>query len=588
MLKVLFYHPRHNSEVDPGISKLLAFLISTARLELKITDKPFAFNYLSGFDVVVLGAALPAFSAAEAELLTDYVQNGGGLVCLGDSTDNWGNYGPLRATFGFSGNSNRTPQTELIVRVPATSDHPITRRLAAGYAHDHYAGLDLDTAFALTDTFCPATAANPTELERQLLLLVSWRGERIPAAWVQPYGRGNLFYSGLGLNTDSWAHPAFQQVIYRAICYTGGELRAEMRPIRVGMVGYGAIGFEHGTAASQVPGLEFAAVCDRNPARLEEASRAFAGIKTYRDYSQVLSDPEIDLAIISTPPNLHAPMALELLEAGKHVVVEKPFCLNTREADAMLEKARQVQRTLTVYQCRRWDPDYLAIKSAVEAGLIGDLFHVETFIGNFSHPCDYWHSHEPVSGGVFYDWGSHYLDWILGLMPGQIASVSGSAHKRVWHDVTNEDQAKVVIRYEGGQEAEFIHSDIAAALKPKWYILGTKGAIVGHWREETVKTRRWSGDLIEEKLAPSEALPRLTAYLRQEGGLIHEQNLALPPAPIFPFHRNLANHLLLGEPLAVRPEEARRNIAVMEAAKKSASGDGQFISLEHLALVGSV
>ena len=588
MLKVLFFYPLERRGADASINKLLGFLTATNRLELTVSHEPAVFSHLADFQVVVLGAALPALCAVQAEQITRYVEQGGGLVCLGDSADDWAEQPVLQAAFGLGGRSSRIEPTELIVRVPAQSDHPITRRLDAGYAHDHYAGLDRDTAFPVTDSFCPALATQPTEWERQVLLLVSWRSERLPVAWLQAYGRGTFFYTGLGLASLSWAHPAFQQIVYRAICYTAGELREAVRPVRVAMVGYGAIGFEHGTAVSQVDGLEFAAVCDRNPARLEEAQRAFEGIKTYRDYSEVLADPDLDLAIVSTPPNLHAPMALELLEAGKHVVVEKPFCLTVREADRMIEKAAQVGRMLSVYQCRRWDADYLAIKAAVEAGLIGDLFHLETFIGGFSHPCDYWHSHEPVSGGVFYDWGSHYLDWILGLMPGQVASVSGSAHKRVWHDVTNEDQAKVVIRYEGGQEAEFIHSDIAAALKPKWYILGTKGALVGHWRAETVKTRRWSGDLIEEHLAPSEAPPLLTAYLRQPGGLIHQQILALPPAPIFPFHRNLANHLLLGEPLAVRPEEARRNIAVMEAAKASAAQNGQFISLENYGLVSSI
>jgi hypothetical protein len=117
-------------------------------------------------------------------------------------------------------------------------------------------------------------------------------------------------------------------------------------------------------------------------------------------------------------------------------------------------------------------------------------------------------------------------------------------------------------------------------MKPKWYILGTQGAIVGHWRQETVKTRRWSGDLIEERLAPSEALPELYVYTREISGAIHEQRLMLPEAPAYAFHRNLANHLHCGEPLAVPPEESRRNIAVMEAAKRSAERGGETIALE--------
>ncbi len=124
-----------------------------------------------------------------------------------------------------------------------------------------------------------------------------------------------------------------------------------------------------------------------------------------------------------------------------------------------------------------------------------------------------------------------------------------------------------------------MHSDIAAAMKPKWYILGERGAIVGHWRQETVKTRRWSGDLIEERLAPSEALPEVFVYTYETSGVIHERHLMLPQAPHYAFHRNLANHLHCDEPLAVRPEESRRNIAVMEAAKLSAQRGGEVISL---------
>jgi len=254
--------------------------------------------------------------------------------------------------------------------------------------------------------------------------------------------------------------------------------------------------------------------------------------------------------------------------------------LTVAEADAMIQLAREQQRVLTVYQSRRWDPDYLAIKQEIERDTIGPVFYLETFIGGYQHPCDYWHSHEPISGGVFYDWGSHYLDWILNLIPEPVMNVRGIEHKRVWHDVTNADQASVSLRFAGGQEALFIHSDIAAAPKPKWYILGERGAIVGQWRQEYVKSRRWSGDLIEERLALAETLPDVYVYTHESGDRVHEQHLTLPSAPLYAFHRNLANHLHNGEPLAVRPEEARRNIMVMEAAKLSASQGGEVIGLE--------
>lgn len=104
-----------------------------------------------------------------------------------------------------------------------------------------------------------------------------------------------------------------------------------------------------------------------------------------------------------------------------------------------------------------------------------------------------------------------------------------------------------------------------------------KVLVINHKRR--VKSRRWSGDLIEEQLAPSEAMPELCLYTYDVGGATQKHLLTLPAAPSYAFHRNLANHLHHGEPLAVSPEQSRRNIAVMEAAKRSAEQEGEAILL---------
>src|SRR5262249_59747852 len=117
----------------------------------------------------------------------------------------------------------------------------------------------------------------------------------------------------------------------------------------------------------------------------------------------------------------------------------------------------------------------------VGRGEIGDVFYIEAFIGGYGHPCSFWHSHEAVSGGTIFDWGSHYFDWMLHLLPGEVVRVAASAHKRVWHDVTNADQVRVDVTFAGGEQASFLEQDMAAALKPKWYLLGTAGALVGRW-----------------------------------------------------------------------------------------------------------
>src|SRR5262249_22173781 len=197
-------------------------------------------------------------------------------------------------------------------------------------------------------------------------------------------------------------------------------------------------------------------------------------------------------------------------------------------------------------------------------GEIGDAFYLEAFIGGYGHPRSFWHSHEAGSGGTIFGWGSRYFDWMLQLMPGEGLRGAASAHKRGWPDVANADQVRVDVTCAGGEQASFLQSDVAAALKPKWYLLGTAGAIVGDWRLEAVKRRAWTGDLVEEQLAPAESPAAVRLHRPAGHGGMTITELALPPRVKNGFYRNLADHLLLGEPLSVRASEAKRNVAGAE------------------------
>jgi scyllo-inositol 2-dehydrogenase (NADP+) len=527
---------------------------------IPIVTAPDEFYHLIPEQVVVINGDIGPLNEQQEASLVSFVEQGGGLVCIGDAAEAYHEYELIGELLGnVYGTCAR--RSEIIAKV-VNPDHYITRRV--------------DPSFAVVEAVYMLGTVPP---DATILWRTTWHYAPFTLAYTRTYGKGQVFCTTMGSAPETHDGPIFQQMIGRAIRYVSG-IETQEQTVRVAMIGYGAIGFEHGTAISNVPGLEYALVCDRNEVRLAVARDAFPGVQICTDLEQVAADPTIDLAIISTPPNTHAAISMRMLEAGKHVVSEKPFCLTTDEADTMIELARAQQRIVTVYQCRRWDPDFLAIQQLLKDDAIGPVFHMETFIGGYVHPCDYWHSHEPISGGVFYDWGSHYLDWILQLIPDPVVSVRGVEHKRVWHDVTNADQSSVYLRFAGGQEAEFMHSDIAAAMKPKWYILGERGAIVGQWRQEAVKTRRWSGDLIEQRLSPSEALPDLSVYTRDMNNSIHEQHIMLPKAPLYPFHRNLANALHSSEPLAVPAEESRRNIAIMEAAKQSAKHGGEIIAVQ--------
>jgi scyllo-inositol 2-dehydrogenase (NADP+) len=373
----------------------------------------------------------------------------------------------------------------------------------------------------------------------------------------------------LGTTAQALQAPSTRRLLALTVAgLTGG--RSATRTVRAGLLGYGAIGNEHSAAFRSVPGLALELVCDRNPARLDAAASVAGDLRVTTDPAALVEDPDVDLVVVSTPPDTHATWALRALRAGKHVVVEKPFAIRTDEADAVLAEAESAGLLAVVYQNRRWDVDHLAVRAAVRAGRVGEVFHLETFVGGYGHPCNLWHSDADASGGAFYDWGAHVLDQVLDLVRTPVAHVTATTHKRRWFDVTNADHSRVLVRFEDGTEAEFVHSDLAAALKPRWYVLGTEGAIVGTWRTEKVVARNDVGTLLEDVLAPADSPPVLELFDR-DGSVTR---MATPTAPPHPFHRELADHLLLGLPMSVTGATSRRVLSVMEAATESALSGG--------------
>jgi scyllo-inositol 2-dehydrogenase (NADP+) len=323
--------------------------------------------------------------------------------------------------------------------------------------------------------------------------------------------------------------------------------------IRVGLLAYGAIGHEHNLAVQGTPGLELTAVCDVNPDRIAAARELAPAVEAFADATTMLDSGLIDLVVISTPPNSHYQWAKEALERGLNVVLEKPMALTADQCDELMDLAAQNHLLLVVYQNRRYDADFVTMMRLVSEGAIGDVFHYDSFVGGYSEPCTYWHSNAEVSGGAIFDWGSHFIDQVLTVIPDTIAHVSGNNHKRVWLHATNADHAHVTITFTSGVQATFVNSDLAAARKPKFYVLGTKGAIVGDW---------------DPAAEPAVAdLPAILT-LHSHDGL--RSVVPLDEVQPFSFHQSLVDYFHHNTPMSVQALQSRNVVAIMEAAERSA------------------
>ncbi|HVH64330.1 MAG TPA: Gfo/Idh/MocA family oxidoreductase [Candidatus Dormibacteraeota bacterium] len=490
------------------------------------------FEVRGGDPDVILAATDEPIGEGRALQLREFVRKGGGLVVVHGTLAAWSSLDPIQEMAGWIP-TGPAPATELVLR--PNPDHRVTQ--------------NLDPEWRVRDELY---LSEGPPLDADLLVRTSWRFTDQVVAYARQCGEGRFVYMGLSAYQDS----SFQTLLARSLIFAAGTQPVE--PAGVGLLGYGAIARDHAAAITAVGGLRLASICDLSVERRQLAAREWS-VRTHPRQQDLLEDPDVAVVVVGTPPSAHTEPVLAALEAGKHVVCEKPFTLRAEDADRMIDSAVSRGLTLTVYQSRRWDPDYLAVRNAVRSGQIGDLFYMESFIGGFEHPCDYWHSHEPISGGTIYDWGSHYFDWILGLFDDRVTSVSAQAHKRVWHDVTNADQVRVDLTFNGGQQASFLQSDVAAARKPKWYLLGTQGAIVGEWVDAAV---------------PAD-FPANVKVFRPTG----EERLALARRDDHGFYRNLADHLAWGEPLAIPAQEARRNVAVMEAATQSIARGGELLKV---------
>jgi len=181
--------------------------------------------------------------------------------------------------------------------------------------------------------------------------------------------------------------------------------------LRVALLGSGWIMDYHARAVIEHPGAELVAASSwREPSLARLAERHGIG-RTTTDWRELAADPDVDAAVIGTPNALHAPQAVAFLEAGKHVLVEKPMARNLEEADAMLAAAVRSGARLMVAHCWRFHPDVLALRARVAAGELGEVVKTRGYgVHAGWGPSGWFTDPELAGGGALVDMGVHAID----------------------------------------------------------------------------------------------------------------------------------------------------------------------------------
>jgi scyllo-inositol 2-dehydrogenase (NADP+) len=243
--------------------------------------------------------------------------------------------------------------------------------------------------------------------------------------------------------------------------------------IEVGLIGFGLAGRSfHAPVIRAVPGLRLAAILQRKGS---EAAEAYPDVRIVRSLEELLAIPEIRLIVIASPNETHYPFAHQCLAAGKDVVVDKPFTTTMAEAMDLVQFAKQSGRLLTVYQNRRYDGDFSAIRELVAGGALGRIVRFETNYDRFrpNRRPNAWREQTVPGAGILFDIGPHLIDHAL-LLFGRPEAIT--ADLRVERDGALADDAFDIVLHYPRNRAVLRSSILAVAQRPRFVLLGTQGA----------------------------------------------------------------------------------------------------------------
>jgi scyllo-inositol 2-dehydrogenase (NADP+) len=329
--------------------------------------------------------------------------------------------------------------------------------------------------------------------------------------------------------------------------------------INTAVVGYGFAGkCFHSYLANLADGLNLYAVSTRDTERQSAARKDYSNIKIVSTVDELLKDDNVQLVVIATPHNTHKDLAIKCMDAGRHVVVDKAMCMNTAEADAMIEASKKNNVMLSIFQNRRWDSDYLTVKKAINDGLLGDVFLIQVAILGYGRPGG-WRGDKKQVGGQIYDWGAHLVDQCLRLVPSKIDTVFCDTHHIKW-DIDIESHLNCIVKFQNGMSYGIELSNICRIKKPRWFVLGDKGTLCkyGLDPQEPAMIR---GNIDDAVYNPDER-PKVVTEV---DGKVTEMVLDYIPGNWKAYYQNISDVLNKGAELAVKPEEVRENMRLIDA-----------------------
>lgn len=334
------------------------------------------------------------------------------------------------------------------------------------------------------------------------------------------------------------------------------------KPLKVGLIGYGTAGSVfHAPLISAVPDLQLAAIVTR---QVDAARAKYPGVTTHASLAELLAErSDIDVVVIATPNESHVALALEAIEAGVAVVVDKPLAVSVQEADRLLQRAAECGMPITVFQNRRLDGDFQTVRRVIESGVLGEVLLYEAHFHRFRPEIKPgWRETRGVGGGILFDLGAHLIDHALQLfgMPDSVLADIGAQRAAAMAD----DYFHLTL-LQGRRRIILKASTLVADPGPRFAVHGTGGSLLTYGIDPQEAALRLGVSAIS---AQGASHPGFVARLTDIEG--QQEEFDLQPGRYTSFYEGVSEWLRGRASAPVDARDARSVLQVIEAAARSA------------------
>ncbi|KAK3113925.1 hypothetical protein LTR53_008292 [Teratosphaeriaceae sp. CCFEE 6253] len=372
----------------------------------------------------------------------------------------------------------------------------------------------------------------------------------------------------------------------RALFVQGQQLAMTSKPYNVAIVGYGmSAKVFHIPLVQALPSdFKLYGIVQRSPKADDDVRKDHPDVKHWHSVDAIYSDPDVDVVVLTTVPETHHEMCKAALEAGKHVVCEKPFVPTASEADDLLDIAKRSGKLLTVYQNRRWDSDYLTLRQVMAEGVLGEIVEFEVHYDRHrpDPPPATWKTVEAPGHGSIFDLGTHKIDQVYHTfgMPAKVTGFITTQRRNPPEDGAH-DSHTLILQYPARNLMVTVKAAIVSpeAEQLHFWVRGTEGSFKKFGvdvQEDQLKARMKPGDDgfgIESESAFG------TVTTMTDGKPVRKTYETVSPPPTYlEFYRLFAKALKGEGEVPVQPQDARDCLRIIEAAFLS-SREGRTVDL---------